>query len=172
MIEEINRYLLEHYGRTPEGLPYFRLLWTTGVTEKRYSEFTDYYGNIFIRTVREVREVLKYPFAQDRYVLERIRTITPQAIELGLRSDVPYSYEEVYLFQDKEGNSLPVDIDKIETALYLFFTFFVRMSWKERADLHMEILAKKELERKNRTREMLGDTRSPFGFVLERTGKK
>lgn len=171
MIEEINKYLLEHYGRTPEGLPYFRLLWTTNVTEKRFSEFHDYYGDIFIRTVREVREVLKYPFAQDRYVLERIREISPQAIELGLRSDVPYSYEEVYTFQDKEGKALPVDLDKIETALYLYFTFFVRMSWQQRTDLHMEILAKKELEKRNKTREMLGDGRSPFSFVLERNKK-
>ena len=167
-MDEINKYLLEHYGRTPEGLPYFRLIWSTNITERRYSEFHDYHGDLFIRAVREVRECLKYPFAQDRFILERIREISPQAIELGLRSDVPFSYEEVYTFQDREGNPLPINIDKIETALFLFFKFFVQLSWKERTDLRMEILAKKELERRSKTREMLGDGRSPYGFVLER----
>ena len=167
MMEEINKYLIEHYGRTPEGLPYFRLLWTTGVTEHRYSEFHDYYGDLFVRSVREVREVLKYPFAQDRWILERIREISPKAIEMGLRSNVPYSYEEVYCFQDNRGNPLPVTLDKVETALYLFFTYFVRMSWEQRIDLHMEILAKKELEKKRQTKELLGEGRSPINFVLE-----
>lgn len=167
MINEINEYLLNHYGRTPEGLPYFRLIFSTGITEKRYSEFHDYHGDIFIRAVREVREVLKYPFAQDRYILERIREISQSARELGLRSDVPYSYEEVYTFQDKNGNFLHPHLDKVEAALYLFFTFYVRKSWKERADLRMEILAKKELEKKRKNREIIGEGQSPYGFVLE-----
>jgi hypothetical protein len=54
----------------------------------------------------------------------------------------------------------------VEAALFLFFKFFLQMSWKERIDLRMEILAKKELEKKAKTREMLGEGRSPLFFTL------
>lgn len=163
----INKYLLDTYGTTPEGLPWFRLIWSTGITEKRYSEFHDYSGDIFIRAVREVREVLKYPFAQDRWVIERIRPINQQALEAGLRSDVPYSYEEVYIFQDKQGNFLPLSQSVAEAAIFLYFTFFLKYSYKERVDFRMKKLAEKHLESKKKTRELIGDGGSPFAFVGE-----
>lgn len=166
MIEEINKWLRDNYGTTVTGKPLFRIIWSTNITEHRYSEFSDFYGDILVRTVREIREVLKYPFAQDRFVLERIAVISDKARELGLRSDNNEEYVEVYTFQDKEGNFLPVTHEMTETALFLFFRFFLGMSWKERTDMRMEMLAKRELERKQKTREALGEGRSPFGFVL------
>lgn len=164
----INKWLAENYGTTVDGRQLFRLIWSTGVSEKRYSEFHDYYGDIFIRAVREVRECLKYPFAQDRWVLERIQPISKEARDLGL-VDIgdKYDYVEVYIFQDRNGNFLPLTRDKVEQALYLFFKFYLQMSWKERTDMRMQMLAKRELEKRNKTRDAIGELRSPFGFVLE-----
>ena len=168
----INRWLLDNYGKTVDGHPLFRLLWTTNVTEKRYSEFHDYYGEIFIRAVREIRECLKYPFAQDRWVLERICPISQAARDAGLRTDEKYDYVEIYTFQDRDGNMLPLTRDKVETALYLFFNFYLKMNLKQRTDLRMQLLAQRELEKRNKTRDAIGELRSPLGFVLDRSSKK
>jgi hypothetical protein len=72
--------------------------------EKRFGTFTDYYGKIFVRTVTEVRQVLKYPMDQDRWVLERIQSavMNPELVE-------QYSYEPIYVFKDKRGFYLPLN---------------------------------------------------------------
>ena len=163
----INKWLDDSFGRTPENYPYFRLIWSTGITEKRYSEFHDFSGDILIRVVRETREVLKYPFAQDRWIIERIKPVDKQALDAGgLRTDDKFTYEEVYIFQDKEGNFLPLSPEMAEAAIYLYFRFFLTTK-KQRYDHRMELLARKSLEAKQKTKEALGEGRSPFGFVLE-----
>lgn len=167
LLEQVNKHLIDHFGTTVTNKPLFRLIWSTGITEYRFSEFTDFYGDLFIRTVKEVREVLKYPFAQDRYILERLSLIHPKSAELGLRTDLKEDYTEVYTFQDKQGNPLPVTIDMVETAIYLYFKFFANVPIKNRIDLKLALEAKKILERKKKTREIIGDGSSPFGFVME-----
>jgi hypothetical protein len=163
----LNKYLEDTYGRTVDGKVLFRLIWSTGVTEFRKSRFIDFSGDLQIRDVIETREVLKYPFAQDRWVLERIKLIDKKAREFGLVSDENYSYEEIYVFQDREGNFLPLNREALEAAMYLFCKFYLQMTPKERADMRMQILANKELQKRNDIAEKLGEGRSPFGFVLE-----
>lgn len=163
----LNKFLEDTYGTTIYGKPLFRLLWSTGVTEKRKSRFTDFHDDLLIRDVIEERIVLKYPMAQDRWVLERIHFFDKHAKELGLLSDENFSYEEVYTFQDRKGDFLPLNRDKVEAAMFLFFKYFLQMSWKERTDMRMELLAKRELAKKQETIEAIGELRSPFGFVLE-----
>lgn len=167
LIDTINKHLLDHFGTTVTNKPLFRLIWSTGITEFRYSEFTDFYGDLFLRTVRETREVLKYPFAQNRYILERLSLIHPKANEVGLRTDLKEDYTEIYTFQDKQGNPLPVTLEMVDVAIYLYFHFFAGKTIKNRLDLKLEMLAKKDLEKKRKTREIIGDGRSPFAFVGE-----
>ncbi len=163
----LNKYLLDQYGKTPEGLPYFRLIWSTNVTEKRFSEFTDFIGDVPIRTVQEVREVLKYPFAQDRWILERIHPLDEKAREMGLMTDSNFSYEEIYIFQDRNGNYLPLSREMLDVAMYLFFKHYLDKTPKERLDQRLEIMAKKDMEKKQKTKETIGEGRSPLFFVLE-----
>jgi hypothetical protein len=162
----LNEFLKNTYGTSIDGRPIFRLLWTTGVTEKRRSHFIDMSDDIFIRDVIEVREVLKYPFAQERWVLERIIPI-PFEVKTELMTDDNWSYEEVYIFQTKAGEYLPLSPMMVEAALYLFFKFYLAMTPKERADMRTTMLAKRDLIKRNKTRDILGEGRSPFGFVLE-----
>jgi hypothetical protein len=162
----LNKWLLDTYGSTIEGLPLFRLIWSTNVTEKRYSEFTDFYGEIIIRTVTEVREVLKYPFAQDRWVIERICPVTREMKQAGLTDEL-YTYSELYVFQDKKGNFLPLTREMCEAAMYLFAKFFLQMSWQQRADFRMEQFAKREMERRRKMRELVGENQSSINIVLE-----
>jgi hypothetical protein len=164
LVAHLNKFLEDNYGKVAEGnYPYFRIIWTTGLTEKRLSTFKDFYGDALIREVTEVRECLKYPFAQDRYVLERILPISDSAREVGgLRTDEKFSYEEVYTFQDRLGHYLPLTREKVEQALFLFFTFYLAKTPKERMDMRMEMLAKRELAKKEKTKEAMGEGRSPF----------
>jgi hypothetical protein len=163
----INKFLKEQYGTTIDGKPLFRLLWTTKVTEHRHSKFNDFYGELLIRSVTETREVLKYPYAQDRWVLERIQLLDKGAFSIGgLRTDLPYSYEEVYLFQDRNMNALPLSLEITETAIMLFFKFYLALTPTQRADMRMQMLAQRDKEKRDKTRDILGEGRSAFGFVL------
>jgi hypothetical protein len=163
LLASINRHLEDNYGKLTTGEILFKVSWTTGLTEKRFSKFTDFLDETPIRTIEEVREVLKYPFAQDRYVLERIVPISETARKAGLAVDGQYSYEEVYLFQDRLGNYLELTEEKIDQALFLFFKFYLQKTEKERVDMRMEMLAKRELLRKELTRQRVGERlRSPF----------
>ena len=105
-----NGHLERELGRSVyDNLPNYRVIWSTGVTEKRHGTFNDFYGKIFVRTYQGVREVLKYPNDQDRYVLERLESTAgnPELIE-------PFSYEPIYVFKDKRGFYLPLNMKVIE----------------------------------------------------------
>ena len=162
----LNEFLKNNYGTSIDGRPIFRLLWTTGVTEKRKARFIDMSDDIFIRDVIEVREVLKYPFAQERWVLERLVPI-PFELKAEILTDDNWSYEEVYTFQNKKGEYLALSPMIVEAALYLFFKYYLSMTPKDRADMRTSMLARRDLTKRNKTRDLLGEGSSPFGFVLE-----
>lgn len=162
----LNKYLRDTYGSTFDGQPLFRLIWSTNVTEKRYSEFSDFSGDIFIRTVREVREVLKYPFAQDRWILEKIEPITEGARLMGL-VDGNWTYEGIYVFQDRNSEFLPLNFLALEAAMYCYFKFYLQMTPLDKIDMHTKALAEKVMKTKQKTKEALGEGRSPLFFVLE-----
>lgn len=109
--DKLNDYLLREFGRGLEGLQNYRIIWSTGVTEKRLGTFTDFYGKIFVREVTEVREVLKYPYDQDRWILERV-----QAASMNPELVAHYSYEPIYVFKDKRGFYLPLN-EKVVTII-------------------------------------------------------
>ena len=75
-IYEINKNLIDQFGRDlSSGLPNFRLVKTTGQTEKRYLEHNVFSsdGNIYLRTDKGVEEVPKYEaIFDDMWVLEHI----------------------------------------------------------------------------------------------------
>jgi hypothetical protein len=85
---------------------------------------------------------------------------------MGLQTDKPYSYEGVYIFQDKEGRPLQLTPYYAELAVYLFLQAYT-MTYKERADIRMAALAERDKQKRNKTRDSLGESRSPYGFVLD-----
>lgn len=158
----INKWLESNYGTTTEGLSLFRLVWSDkNLREYRFSEFHDYYGDIFLRAVRETREVLSYPFAQNRWVIEKIKLIDKTARDLGLQTDKQYAYDELYIFQDREGNALELNQHKVEEAIYLYFKYYLEMIPKDRADMRMQMLANREIEKKKITKEIIGNLIDP-----------
>jgi len=110
LLKQANDLLARELGESLfAGKPNFRVIWSTGETEKRLGTFSDYYGKIFLRCVTEVRTVLKYPNDQDRFILERIQSAVgnPELTE-------EYSYEPLYVFKDKRGFHLPLNMRVIE----------------------------------------------------------
>ena len=165
--DRINQWLDDNYGKTIDGHPLFRVIWSTGLTEHRKSRFIDHVGDTIIRDVIEIREVLRYPFAQDRWILERICLLTPEAREIGLQTDKMFTYNEIYVFQDAFCNPLPLNLDMVKAGMYLFCKFYIQMTPKERIDFRIKQLAERDVKKRNDIRDAIGELGSPFGFVLE-----
>lgn len=161
----LNEWLRVTYGTTLEGLPLFKLVWSTNLRESRRSTFTDFYGDIIIREVTETRLCLKYPMAQNRWVIEKIYP-TPASV-LGKELFLPYTYEGIYIFQTHDGKRLELERDKLEMAVWAFLQYG-RIKQKDRIDIRMELLARREAEKKEKIRQIIGqEMRSPYFFVLE-----
>jgi hypothetical protein len=103
-IETLNKRLADTYGLIWDGRPAWRIVWTDDQLEKRFGEFSDYSGDILIRTVREVREVPKYFWKKGYYVLERLFEV-PEHHKGELLTNT--SYEPIWFFEDKHGDPLP-----------------------------------------------------------------
>lgn len=104
-IEALNKRLAEYYGYR-ENKQRFRLVWANDEREKRWGVFEDFVGDIFIRQVSEVREVPKYPFAKNRYVLEVL------ASQVSSEVMNHNGYEPVFVF-DNNG----IYLDPVWTAI-------------------------------------------------------
>lgn len=78
--ESFNIMLREKYGLDPlSGLPNWRVAWAPSLFNKQYGTFRDFTENgLFIREVTEVREVPKYNYLKDLYVLERLMPVPSQ----------------------------------------------------------------------------------------------
>src|SRR6185295_12583313 len=106
-IETINRQLREQFGvDTVTGQPIWRVVWAEDQLEKVLADFTDYTSNdVFIRQVREIREVPKYYWIKGKYVFERL-VLVPEVNQDELLG-IKLSYECIHIFQDKHENYLP-----------------------------------------------------------------
>lgn len=108
----INDYL-KGVGSNPRGEPLFRLVWSTTQRELRYGTYNEFYHDLFVRTVTGVREVPKYPFLVDRWVLEMWRPP-----EMVICEELPESknglYEPLYVFEDGDRNPLPLNLKVVE----------------------------------------------------------
>jgi len=67
---DLNNWLRESYGKSLTGKTKFRLVWSEDITEKRLGEFNEFYGKLFLRTIKGIRELKKYNYIHNRYILE------------------------------------------------------------------------------------------------------
>jgi len=104
-LETINERLELYYGREIDGRARYRVVWSTDLTEKRIGEFNEFYGHIYLRTITGLKEVLKYPYDQNRWVLERLFYVkNPELV-----SEKPGSYEPINILKDRNENYLPLN---------------------------------------------------------------
>jgi hypothetical protein len=104
---ELNNWLRESYGKTVNGKTRFRLVWSEDITEFRKGQFNEFYGKIFLRTVIGTRELKKYNYIQDRFILEAWLDQ-----DLSSNGEVPDAingdYIPIWIFEDGKGKPLPV----------------------------------------------------------------
>lgn len=115
MFPEITRYL-EQQGRSINGKLLYQLTWSGNAFELRRGVFNDFYGDIFVREFRGVRLVPKYPYIESRWILEKY--FPPSvAFSEALPESNEGSYEPIFVFQDKNGNPLPVVLKVVEMLI-------------------------------------------------------
>jgi hypothetical protein len=109
--EEINKELMLTFGYEEGYKARYRLSWTTGQEELRrgiYVKF-DEHGNPLAEK-EETKYVIKYPYNQDRYVLERLFYFKSAELPMSLTSG---SYEAIYYFEDGDRRPTPVTKDAV-----------------------------------------------------------
>lgn len=119
-IETLNKLLRDFYGiDTITSLPIWRIVFSDEQFEKRMMEYSD--GGILLLTP-EVREVKKYPWIKEKYVLERL-VLIPEISKDELPTQ-KLSYEPIWVFQDEKENYLP---PKFEASKFIIDTLYAAM---------------------------------------------
>src|SRR5437762_6234282 len=104
-VDFINK-VIRNYGLNEYNEPIFRVVFSEDQIEKRKGTFNEYYGNLFVRTVKEIREVQKYPWIRSKWIIERWAS-GGLSYHPDLETDKNGVYVCVYVFQDFNGNYLP-----------------------------------------------------------------
>lgn len=142
---QINQWLIDKYGKTVENLANWRVIWSTNLTEKRNGKFNERTSSgVFLREVVGVQEVLKYPFDQDKWVLEMLVEIDQKSEVAKELVENKWGYEPFYVFKTKDGKMLPLDRDVIDVILYLYYNRRRRTRTELEAPLIAAELAEKE----------------------------
>lgn len=114
-LNRLNKLIEDYYGKV-ENLPYFRLVWANDQFEQRWMEYTN---EGFKLIHPEVREVRKYSYIRNKYVLEGLQEV-PLHAKTQLTGE--YSYEPFWTFEDRRGDFLkpiwPAIRIILETARY------------------------------------------------------
>ena len=106
-IETINQRLIEYFGiDSITGQSIWRVVWSDDQYEKRLGTYDDFNGNIYLRTVTEIRLVSKYKqWIHQKFILERL-VIVPN-INIPELPSTKVSYEPLWTFEDSKGEYLP-----------------------------------------------------------------
>lgn len=109
-IETLNQRLIDTYGiETAGNRPMWRIVLAWDQMEKRFGEFEDRTpSGLFIRRVRETREVPKYRqwILEGCYVLENL--VVVPVTNLAELNGTQTSYEPIFVYQNfKDNTPLP-----------------------------------------------------------------
>ena len=102
-IETLNQRLIDYYGLdSSTGRPMFRIVWANDELEKRLVDSLDSGIELLYPAVREVK---KYPYLKDLYVLERL-VVVPDINQRELPTS-KMSYEPLWAYYDEHKMPLP-----------------------------------------------------------------
>lgn len=125
--------ILSNVGKSEEGHVFYRIVWSDKQLEYRDGEFNEFCGPLFLRTIKGVREVPKYPYLPERWILERwvpgLYAYTPE-IPLSKWG----SYEPLYVFEDSNGNYLEPTRKVVEFIVHRIENPLAVMTEKQRID--------------------------------------
>lgn len=109
-IETLNKRLVDHFGKFENGQPNWRIVWAEDQVEKQITKEST--GGIQL-LFPEVREVKKYGYIKNKYILEQI---TP--VPVGTTLTEKLSYECLWTFQDINQNPVAPKWE----AIYILIT--------------------------------------------------
>lgn len=145
-VKRVNKILASKYGENLRGEPIFRISWSDDQLEKRFGVYNEFYGDIFIRTIRGLKEVPKYPYIRRAWILERW---APP--ELAYTDEIPEtangSYEPVFVFQTDKGVAIPIIEKEIYAIIYNLFHPRLPGQAASEDRTAEEVAFKKEVER-------------------------
>lgn len=159
-VEDINKKLKELYGHQ-DGNANFRVAKTAGQYEKRLGTFSDFSGGIYLRTVSEVRETLKYPAFKgyDFWVLEKYFPNTTEVVK-----DTLFLYEPLFVFYNPDtAEALPLNWEAINAIVHIYL--FSEKQVKTPSDIEQEEEKSYELE-SAKLLEVLQDSCTPMATQL------
>ena len=160
-LDEFNVFLLDHYGRSND-FPRFRIVFSDTQLEKRIFYDDAYLYGIYLGTTnKRIEEVRKYPFIRSRYVFEK--HYPTDAEELV---DKEGNYEPIYVFEDDQGNPLPLDLDIIQ---FIAKALLERVEKKTPGQLEEE--KKKEMDRQVALEYEMLDNKSPYIATMINNGE-
>lgn len=114
LVVDINKRLLENYGRGVGELPKYRLVWGGSQREIRTGLFTKHTeAGIYLGEAVKTEEVPKYPMYDRHWILEYVM---PNLNNPELQAKI--SYEPIFVFRDSQGFPLPYDMEVIEKVIY------------------------------------------------------
>jgi hypothetical protein len=171
-IERLNKWL-ETQGKTVEGKIFYRLVWSNKIFENRYGLFRDFTeSGLFLREVYETRNVRKYNYIHERWVLEKW---APGSLTFcrELPDTIGGDYIPVYVYEDRNGNYLA----PTEKSLKFILDF---MSGQVRKD---RVLSQEEVDEKEIAHDVEamdthpmfathGESRDSVAYVKEIKGKE
>jgi hypothetical protein len=96
----INKQLERQFGKSPDGRPKYRVVWSNSQLEKRRTHYSAT-GLFLGEWQTEVREFPKYSYIKDRFVLEMFLPSHDNE-ELVTKT----TYEPLYVFQDSKQVAL------------------------------------------------------------------
>ncbi len=101
-VETLNKRLIDYYGYFEGDMPNYRVSWVNDLRELR----REGYG---------FREVPKYNYLKDKYILEKLVPVDSMSSNELLAK---LSYECIFVFEDKEFKPLPPKWELIELVIY------------------------------------------------------
>jgi len=115
-VETLNQRLIDYFGQdTISGRAIWRVVWSTDETELINTHYTKE-GLELLHPI--TREVKKYSYAQDRYILERLVLVpVPNRSEMTVK----VSYEPMWVFEDKQGFPLPPKWEPIQHIVHTVY---------------------------------------------------
>jgi hypothetical protein len=142
-IRKLNKLLAENYWKTIDGKPVFRIVWGAAQTEKRVGEFHDFWGEIYLRTFRGMREVPKYPSPdqKERWILEKFIPMNNPEVWESLEGGGVY--EPIWVFRGPGGSYRKPTWKAVQFLIGMLLGEKKKMTEKD-IDEHEEMLLTKE----------------------------
>lgn len=102
---ECDKKLKEMYGLAEDGQPRYRVVWSPNETEWRHGRYEVWANGLFVRAEVGTKLWDKYAYLDNKWVLEAF------TINQNPEIVAPFSYEPIYVFQDKDQQYLPLNYD-------------------------------------------------------------